>query len=147
MIIEYQQGMENWDIPYFEGMQSVKLPVLTTHNSNNFPFKEFIEGTGATEDEDYIYINGAFKQFTLPLETDGNIYTLYVGGEVISGDNFGQWLFVYEDGSVKGTYFNPGKTIFDTINKKLVGVKINNPFNARLISSLQRETYGERKIK
>lgn len=32
MAIEYQEGMENWDIPYFEGMQSVKLPVLTTSN-------------------------------------------------------------------------------------------------------------------
>ena len=30
MLIEYQEGMENWDIPYFEGMQSVKMPVLTT---------------------------------------------------------------------------------------------------------------------
>ena len=33
-IIEYQEGMENWDIPYFEGMQSVKMPVLTTTGSN-----------------------------------------------------------------------------------------------------------------
>ena len=31
-IIEYQNGMENWDIPYFEGMQTVKVPVLTTSN-------------------------------------------------------------------------------------------------------------------
>lgn len=34
MIIEYQDGMENWDIPYFEGMQSVKMPVLTTCGKN-----------------------------------------------------------------------------------------------------------------
>ena len=34
MIIEYQEGMENWDIPYFEGMQSVKMPVLTTVGKN-----------------------------------------------------------------------------------------------------------------
>ena len=34
MVIEYQDGMENWDIPYFEGMQSVKIPVLTTTGSN-----------------------------------------------------------------------------------------------------------------
>ena len=32
MIIEYQDGMENCDIPYFEGIQSVKMPVLTTSN-------------------------------------------------------------------------------------------------------------------
>ena len=35
-IIEYQDGMENWDIPYFEGMQSVKMPVLTTTGKNLF---------------------------------------------------------------------------------------------------------------
>lgn len=36
MILEYQDGMENWDIPYFEGMQSVKMPVLTTTGKNLF---------------------------------------------------------------------------------------------------------------
>lgn len=35
-VIEYQDGMENWDIPYFTGMQSVKLPVLTTTGKNLF---------------------------------------------------------------------------------------------------------------
>lgn len=34
MVLEYQDGMENWDIPYFEGMQSVKMPVLTTSNED-----------------------------------------------------------------------------------------------------------------
>ena len=33
MIIEYQEGIENWDIPYFEGMQSVQMPVLKTFNN------------------------------------------------------------------------------------------------------------------
>ena len=36
MAIEYQDGMENWDIPYFEGMQSVKMPVLKTTGKNLF---------------------------------------------------------------------------------------------------------------
>lgn len=36
MIIEYQTGMENWDIPYFEGMSSVKMPVLKTTGKNLF---------------------------------------------------------------------------------------------------------------
>ena len=35
MIIEYQQGMENWDIPYFEGMQSVQAPGITMTNEDN----------------------------------------------------------------------------------------------------------------
>lgn len=45
ILLEYQEGMENWDIPYFEGMQSVKMPVLTT--SNGFE----IFKTGMTLDE------------------------------------------------------------------------------------------------
>lgn len=40
MLIEYIEGMENWDIPYFDGMQSVKMPVLTTVGKNLFNPKE-----------------------------------------------------------------------------------------------------------
>ena len=49
VLIEYQEGMENWDIPYFEGMQSVKMPVLTSTGKNLFDGK-MIQGTvmGAT---------------------------------------------------------------------------------------------------
>lgn len=36
MIIEYQDGMENWDIPYFTGMSSVRMPVLSTIGKNLF---------------------------------------------------------------------------------------------------------------
>ena len=32
VLIEYQDGMENWDIPYFEGIQSVKMPILKSVN-------------------------------------------------------------------------------------------------------------------
>ena len=42
-IIEYQEGMENWDIPYFEGMQSVKMPVLTTTGKNLLNYSENFE--------------------------------------------------------------------------------------------------------
>lgn len=34
MVFEYVEGMETWDIPYFTGMQSVKMPVLTTTSKN-----------------------------------------------------------------------------------------------------------------
>lgn len=34
VMLPYQDGMENWDIPYFEGMQSVRMPVLTTTGKN-----------------------------------------------------------------------------------------------------------------
>ena len=43
MLIEYQDGMENWDIPYFEGMKSVQMPVLTTTGKNLFDANKVIE--------------------------------------------------------------------------------------------------------
>lgn len=59
MIIEYQDGMENWDIPYFECMQSVKMPVLKTvteyepHKSTTVTCNEEVElrGIGDVKDE------------------------------------------------------------------------------------------------
>ena len=35
-MIEYKEGMENWDIPYFEGMQSVEVPSVMTTGKNLF---------------------------------------------------------------------------------------------------------------
>ena len=43
MIIEYVEGMENWDIPYFEGMASCKMPILKTIGKNLFNENEKIE--------------------------------------------------------------------------------------------------------
>ena len=34
MLIPYQEGMENWDIPYFEGMCDVKMPILRNVGKN-----------------------------------------------------------------------------------------------------------------
>lgn len=34
MLIEYQEGMENWDIPYFEGICDVKMPILRNVGRN-----------------------------------------------------------------------------------------------------------------
>ena len=51
MVIEYQEGMENWDIPYFNGMTSVKAPVLHTVGKNLFDYKDFkrvVENGGET---------------------------------------------------------------------------------------------------
>ena len=39
IVLEYQEGMENWDIPYFTGVQSVQMPVLTTTGKNLFDAK------------------------------------------------------------------------------------------------------------
>lgn len=51
MILEYQDGMENWDIPYFEGMQNVEQPVLNIIGKNLFDGKlekGYIDGNTGT---------------------------------------------------------------------------------------------------
>lgn len=51
MLIEYQEGMENWDIPYFTGMKSVRMPVLTTTGKNLFDGKLEIGGFDSSTGE------------------------------------------------------------------------------------------------
>ena len=44
VLIPYQEGMENWDIPYFEGMTSCKMPILHTVGKNLFDGVSYIDG-------------------------------------------------------------------------------------------------------
>ena len=44
MIIEYVEGMENWDIPYIEGMTSCKMPTLHTVGKNLFDLSNASNG-------------------------------------------------------------------------------------------------------
>ena len=53
MIIEYQEGMENWDIPYFEGMASVKAPTLHSVGKNLFDGELELGGYNGTNGEPY----------------------------------------------------------------------------------------------
>lgn len=40
MVIEYREGMENWDIPFFQGMQSVTMnTTLTNKITSQIPFR------------------------------------------------------------------------------------------------------------
>ena len=55
-VFEYQQDMENWDIPYFTGMASVKAPTVKTVGKNLFDGKiknnTNINGNTGEEGED-----------------------------------------------------------------------------------------------
>lgn len=62
-ILQYQEGMENWDIPYFEGMQIVRMPVLTTTGKNlldvGIARNETINGiTYNLDDDGLVTVNG-----------------------------------------------------------------------------------------
>lgn len=101
MIIEYQEGMENWNISYFEGMQSVKMPVLKTcgknlcDNSKNKPIEiDYTTGAEYANSNnvivsDYIEIN--------PLKT-------YIASKVTS----------LELGSITFRYYNNKKEYIGT---------------------------------
>ena len=65
MIIEYQDGMENWDVPYFEGMQSVKMPVLTTIGKNLCKYRSNWTHGGLTftNTENGVTVNGTASTY------------------------------------------------------------------------------------
>ena len=84
MLIEYQDGMENWDIPYFEGMQSVKLPVLTTTGKNLFDGQvtenATLNGTGDLNSNVEGYCVSDFvkiKSNTQYIKTNSHLFAYY----------------------------------------------------------------------
>lgn len=75
-VLEYQDGMENWDIPYFEGIQSVKMPVLTTRQSANLFNKNNVSSISDLDylGDDFIECNYGEK-FSISLPQDGVHWT------------------------------------------------------------------------
>ena len=53
--------MENWDIPYFTGMQSVKMPVLTTTGKNFYAYGDLTINNPLTDR--WYYTNGKTSSF------------------------------------------------------------------------------------
>ena len=83
MVIEYQQGMENWDIPYFTGLCDVKMPILRNTGKNLFD--------GNLED-------GALDRSGMPVEYENRKRTGFIKikqGETytISGCTIARWCF------------------------------------------------------
>ena len=67
-VIEYQEGMENWDIPYFEGIASVKAPVLHSVGKNLLDITK-AERRGSTKCS---LINNGDGSITLVGDGDGS---------------------------------------------------------------------------
>lgn len=85
MLIEYQEGMENWDIPYFEGMASCKMPTLHTVGKNLFSrekveFNKFyiIEGNLDVNNEGTFSEANGLRCLTLSLPQNEN-FTFSIG--------------------------------------------------------------------
>jgi hypothetical protein len=94
MLIEYQEGMENWSIPYFEGMTSVKMPVLTTVGKNLFDVSR--HGSLTPQPTGDIQLNSAkWGEYDVKYILKPNTqYTL-----TILGDGTKCWIAIFVDGS------------------------------------------------
>lgn len=126
MLIEYQDGMENWDIPYFEGMQSVKMPVLTTTGKNLFDIKNI--------DKFYQSTNNVTNTYKIRLKPNTN-YTMSSNVPVTNPAS------IYFNGTktdMNGVYINAPKTamsdndgnlIFYIRVDDLTGIKLENFIN------------------
>ena len=106
-IVEYQEGMENWDIPYFEGMKSVKMPVLTTSGVNVFSEDNRMEygawainGPVSTTSE--IRCKNKYTPFPKGLKNGDKMYIVLSDTSINSNTN----MHVYDENK---TYITPDK--------------------------------------
>ena len=144
MVLEYQDGMENWDIPYFEGMQSVKMPVLKTTGKNLFDITK--HNLSKDEDGDYIatnyYVDGKAVKYNLKknttyrVTTEDNVFgisfNLSVNGQWVNTNTPSQVIFTTDD---SGEYYiRIGSGIYDARNDKL-------PKNIQIEEGIQSTSY------
>lgn len=61
MLIEYQEELKNLDIPFFTGMQSVRMPVLKATGKNLYPYGDLTMNNPITNR--WYYTNGITSSF------------------------------------------------------------------------------------
>ena len=136
MTIEYQEGMENWDIPYFEGMASCKMPTLHTVGKNLFDITKLEGLHGDIE----IIPNGIrvrsiqidiTRCFTNPFK-ENTQYTVSFTHKQIEGEGREGFRFYYTDGTNSYLIPNP--------NSSCVGSSLPNKTVKSI--SLSYNTYG-----
>ena len=133
LFIEYQEGMENWDIPYFEGMCDVKMPVLTTTGKNLFSVDDLVSSIGSSSDVSIIKEN--YNVFSLNVTGSNDVcfmknsfkentqYTFSWDYEDIeSGQSF--FVINYTDGTSTGAY-KTIKKVTSSVNKTISHLTVN----------------------
>ena len=105
MILEYQDGMENWDIPYFEGMQNVRMPVLTTTGKNLWSYGEL----------------GEFDIKVIENVTIEPGAYWFSGTQSVTYDSPVTIALANADGTVvKSGYFNTQFDVYETVKKVII---------------------------
>lgn len=138
MIIEYQQGMENWDIPYFEGMQSVKMPVLTTTGKNLFNGNLTKGGAttsvGRPYEECFSSISN-IRAYSELIKTNGNSIAIS-----LSDSTKKYALYQYDDNKcyISGSVWSSNQTQMITLNSNtmFVNIYVGNSDNSDITDNL-----------
>ena len=95
-ILEYQQGMENWDIPFFTGLCDVKMPILKTVGRNLFNPINIFYGSAMLNDDNTIFVkewdmgeNGwkAIQMNCTPLPSGTYYVDILENGEFVKNRN------------------------------------------------------------
>ena len=108
MCIEYQNGMENWDLPYFEDYQVMKPVQVESVNKNLFDKDDFILNKGlAWIDGSFVTINNQGQQ-----ASESYVPINYNSTYIMSGLQNGLVVCVYDHNkNVIGFLNNDGTTI------------------------------------
>ena len=124
MVIEYQEGMENWDISFFEGMQSVKMPVLTTTGKNLFNGNLTKGGAttsvGIPYEECFSSISN-IRAYSELIKTNGNSIAIS-----LSDSTKKYALYQYDDNKcyISGSVWSSNQTQVITLNSNTMFVNI-----------------------
>lgn len=145
MIIEYQQGMENWDIPYFEGIKSVEVPSVKTIGKNLIDVKKFnfndnsdFTLNGNTINCNYTKAESSIRIYFTNLNLRPNTtYRLsatasknvWIGGK-INGDRYA-WV----DSNNGGITFTPS----DISSENYISIKNISDLTPATVSNIQLE--------
>ena len=122
MLVEYQEGMGNWDIPYFEGMQSVKMPVLKTVGKNLFDLKEALDRT----DTNYTVIDDSY---------DFKVSIKHFSSKIFEPTTTGQLTLSYEALCKDVTNFRMGIVYKDGTHEHPSYVSSTTQYEKRIITS------------
>ena len=104
LILEYQDGMEDWDIPYFEGLCDSKMPILRNVGKNLFDVGKVINlapNKIKLVDEGIEVINGVYDLTSALNINPDKQYTVGYNFERISGVGRALFAFKYEDESIQ----------------------------------------------
>lgn len=97
ILLEYQEGMENWNIPYFEGMQSVQAPSVTMTGKNLINRQTMNGG--------YIDASGIFQSNNTDLASD------FI--RISPNTNYTYKVFTNKTYDMRFTFFDENKSMIE----------------------------------